>query len=125
MQRDIDEQQEEISRLRCENRIDDSICADQFAIVVRSHLSALSFDPCYISELHTSNRPAGAIAEKLVPRLRASGYPQACLVTAVVMHPSLGMSSESDNTIASAVQFGEIPLRLVTGSGCSSSEMPT
>ena len=107
------------------HKIDDSICADQFAIVVRSHRSALSFDPCCISELHTSNRPAGAITEKLVPRLKASGYPQACVVTAVVMHPSSGMSSESDNTIASAAQFGEIPLRFVTGSGCSSSEMPT
>ena len=27
------------------HKIDDSICADQFAIVVRSHQSVLSFDP--------------------------------------------------------------------------------
>ena len=117
------------------HKIDDSSCADQFAIVVRSHRWARSFDPCCISELHTSNRPAGAITEKLVPRLKASGYPQACVVTAVVIHPYSGMSSESENTIASGAQFGEIPLRFAAGSGhvdnvlylvagCSSSEMP-
>ena len=118
------------------HKIDDSICADQFAIVVRSHRLARSFDPCCVSELHTSNRPAGAITEKLVPRLKASGYPQACVVTAVAIHPHSGMSSESENTIASAAQFGEIPLRFAAGSGhvdnvlypaagCSSSEMPS
>ena len=118
------------------HKIDDSICADQFAIVVRSHRLARSFDPCCVSELHTSNRPAGAITEKLVPRLKASGYPQACVVTAVAIHPHSGMSSESENTIASAAQFGETPFRFATGSGhvdnvlypaagCSSNEMPT
>ena len=45
------------------HKIDDSTCADQFAIVVRSHRLAWSFHPCCIGGFRTWNRPAGAITK--------------------------------------------------------------